>query len=429
LDRFELFFPERRQFFLENGDLFSNFGYENIRPFFSRRIGLNAPIQYGARLSGKINKDWRIGAMNMQTGAVEEKGLPSQNFSVLALQRRVFARSNIGAIFVNRESLNYEQPSDPTQPIYNQFNRNFGLEYNLASSNNLWTGKAFIFKSIVPGQEKSGTVHAANLRYFSGNLYWNWQHEIVTGDYRAEVGYVPRTDYFKINPNIGYLFFPKSRKILSHGPEFNTTFFFNSQQQKTDQITYLVYRMKFRSQSDVAVWTAYDYVLLQRPFDPTNFSGKTLKSGTSHQWNAVGAEYVSRPQSVVTYSLSSRYGGYYANGKRFNMSGELTYRYQPYFRIGLSANYNEIQLPEPWNTTTFWLIGPRIDFTLTNKIFFTSFIQYNEQINNINFNHRFQWRFKPASDLFLVFTDNYLPAPFYIKDRAVALKFTYWWNL
>jgi hypothetical protein len=108
LDRFELFFPERRQFFLENGDLFAGFGYNTIRPFFSRRIGLNAPIQFGARLSGKINKDWRIGAMNMQTGEVSETELPSQNFTVMALQRQVGARSNIGAIFVNKQSLNYD---------------------------------------------------------------------------------------------------------------------------------------------------------------------------------------------------------------------------------------------------------------------------------------------------------------------------------
>ncbi|MFM7838270.1 MAG: DUF5916 domain-containing protein, partial [Chitinophagaceae bacterium] len=85
LDRFELFFPERRQFFLENGDHFSNFGYANIRPFFSRRIGLNAPIRYGARLSGKLNKDWRLGMMTMQTGKVAAQDLPAQHFTVMAL--------------------------------------------------------------------------------------------------------------------------------------------------------------------------------------------------------------------------------------------------------------------------------------------------------------------------------------------------------
>ncbi|MCU0359073.1 MAG: carbohydrate binding family 9 domain-containing protein, partial [Cyclobacteriaceae bacterium] len=147
LDRFELFFPERRQFFLENGDLFANFGYPTIRPFFSRRIGLDAPIRYGARLSGKLNKDWRIGAMDMQTGSVDETALPDQNFAVLALQRRVFARSNIGMIFINKQSLNYTPPSDPEMPVYSQYNRNLGLEYNLASSNNIWTGKALFLKS------------------------------------------------------------------------------------------------------------------------------------------------------------------------------------------------------------------------------------------------------------------------------------------
>ena len=96
LERFELFFPERRQFFLENGDLFTNFGYANIRPFFSRRIGLGVPIRFGARLSGKLNKDWRMGVMDMQTASVDEIGLPAQNFAIVSLQRRVFARSNIG---------------------------------------------------------------------------------------------------------------------------------------------------------------------------------------------------------------------------------------------------------------------------------------------------------------------------------------------
>ncbi len=77
LDRYELFFPEKRQFFLENGDLFANFGYPTIRPFFSRRIGLGVPIQAGARMSGNLNEDWRIGVMDIQTSGMEETGLPN----------------------------------------------------------------------------------------------------------------------------------------------------------------------------------------------------------------------------------------------------------------------------------------------------------------------------------------------------------------
>jgi hypothetical protein len=66
---------------------------------------------------------------------------------------------------------------------------------------------------------------------------------------------------------------------------------------------------------------------------------------------------------------------------------------------------------------------------MTNTLFFTAFVQYNEQIENINLNTRFQWRFKPASDLFIVYTDNYLPAPFNVKNRSLVLKFTSWWNV
>lgn len=429
LDRFELFFPERRQFFLENGDLFAGFGYSTIRPFFSRRIGLNAPIQFGARLSGKINKNWRVGAMNMQTGKVDEDELPSQNFTVLALQRQVGARSNITGLFINKQSLNYNPDPDAEVPIYSQFNRNVGLEYNLASSNNLWTGKAMVLQSFGPNNVDNGFVHAANLKYTAGNLTWNWQHEYVSENYTAEVGYVPRRGFYKINPQVGYRWFPKSEKILSHGPDLSTTFFFNKDGEKTDNTTFLAYNLKWRSQSTFMLWTSTDYVKLQRPFDPTNYSGDTLATGTEHQWYAVGAEYTSKPQSVFTYAFTTRLGGYYADGHRYNATAELGYRFQPYVSLAMTAAYNEILLPEPWNTTSFWLVGPRVDVTMTNTLFFTAFVQYNEQIENINLNTRFQWRFKPASDLFLVYTDNYLPAPFYTKNRSLVLKFTYWWNL
>ena len=146
LDRFELFFPERRQFFLENADLFANFGYSTIRPFFSRRIGLGVPIEFGARLSGSLDKNWRIGAMDMQTKSMEETGLPAQNFAVLALQRRVFSRSNIRFMFVNKQSVNYSPLENPAKSAFNLYNRNVGLEYNLASSNNRWVGKSMFLK-------------------------------------------------------------------------------------------------------------------------------------------------------------------------------------------------------------------------------------------------------------------------------------------
>ncbi|WP_421830772.1 DUF5916 domain-containing protein [Larkinella sp.] len=431
LDRFELFFPERRQFFLENGDLFTNFGYANIRPFFSRRIGLGVPIRFGARLSGKLNKDWRIGLMDMQTGKVDETGLPAQNFAVVALQRRVFSRSNIGAIFINKESLNYDPgATEAGKPVYSRYNRNIGLEYNLASSNNAWTGKVLFMKSFDPQTDgKRNHVHAANLLYSNRKWIIGWQHEYVGSDYTAEVGYVPRRGYIKANPTASYMMFPKGGKVLSHGPQLTSFYIYNEKFEKTDNQSIFTYLTTFRSKSVLSVWAAHDFVRLLQPFDPTNTGRDTLARGTEHRWNAVGVDYISKPQSLFTYLFSGRYGGYFANGTRLFLSTELGYRFQPYVSLAVSATYNDIQLPETKSTTKFWLVGPRVDLTMTNRVFFTTFVQYNEQARNVNLNARFQWRYQPASDLFLVYTDNYLPGSLTVKSRALVLKFTYWWNV
>lgn len=428
IDRFELFFPERRQFFLENADLFANFGYSTIRPFFSRRIGLGVPIDFGARLSGSLDKNWRIGAMDMQTKSMDETGLPAQNFAVLALQRRVFSRSNIRFMFVNKQSVNYSALENPGKPAFNLYNRNVGLEYNLASSNNRWVGKSMFLKSFSPQKNSDDLVHAANLQYTTKKWLLSWQHESVGENYTAEVGYVPRTDYFKINPKLNYLFFPKAGKVLNHGPVFSSTYFFNRSFKTTDNESMLGYKFTQRSQSVFEVWASNNYIRLQRPFDPVNTGKGSLATGTEHVWKAGGFNYASEPQKMYTYSLSGQYGGYFANGNRLNLAGDLGYRFQPYVNIAMSTSYNHIVLPQPWGVTNFWLVGPRTDFTFSNKLFLTTFVQYNNQQKNINLNTRFQWRYKPASDLFLVFTDNYYPSPFAVRNRALVLKFTYWWN-
>ena len=429
LDRFELFFPEKRQFFLENADLFANFGYTNIRPFFSRRIGLGVPISYGARLSGSLDKNWRIGLMDMKTKSVSETGLPSQNFTVFALQRRLFARSNIRFMFVNKQSINYDPANDPTKPVYSLYNRNIGLEYNLASASNLFMGKAMFIKSFSQGIKSGDWVHAANLQYTDKKWMLAWQHEYVGKSYIAEVGYVPRNNYIKINPRVGYTFFPKKGEVLSHGPQLNSTYYFNKNFYHTDNETFLDYKISFRNQAVFDAWIAHDYVELLRPFDPTVSGKDTLATGTKHSWNAWGTVYASKPQQLFTYGFSTRYGGYYANGSRLNLTADLGYRFQPYVNITLSTSYNHIDLPKPWGITNFWLIGPRIDVTVTNTFFLTAFIQYNDQQKNLNVNTRLQWRYKPASDFFIVYTDNYYSSPLYVRNRALVLKFTYWWGL
>ena len=429
LNRYELFFPEKRQFFLENGDQFSNFGYASIRPFFSRRIGLNTHIDAGARLSGKLDKNWRIGVMDIQTRSNNSIALPAQNFSVIALQRKVFARSNIGFIFIDKESENYHADTSAGKPAYSKYNRNFGLEYNLASANNLWTGKLLLLKSFKPGATGNDITQAGHLQYASRKWTVLGQYEYVGSNYSADVGYVPRRGYIKLNPSIAYNFFPKAGRVLSHGPQVAGQYYYSTSFNTTDNETILSYLVTMRDRSTITGLVMNDYVRLLLPFDPTNTGKDSLLAGSRHSWNAAGIDIVSRPQQLLTYTFSGRFGGYYASGEKLSLSSDIGFRFQPFVSIIMSASYNSLQLPAPWGNNRFWLIGPRIDATLTNKFFITAFLQYNEQLKNMNLNTRVQWRYKPASDLFLVYTDNYYPAPFSVRNRAFVLKWTYWWNL
>jgi hypothetical protein len=305
-----------------------------------------------------------------------------------------------------------------------------GVEYNLASANNVFTGKAMILKSFTPGKSGGDDItQAANLQYSSRDWLINGQYEYVGKNYTAEAGYVPRTGFIKLNPSIARYFFPKRGTILSHGPQLTLNYFFNTRFHRTDYENVLAYLFTFRSKSTLSLIGQSDYVRLLRPFDPTNTGKDTLSTGSEHRYSLTGFDYISAPQHVFTYAGSMRYGGYYANGHIFTAGGTLGYRVQPYVNMSLNVNYNNLILPQPWGNVHFWLIGPRIDVTFTNTLFFTTFFQYNQQTNNININTRFQWRYKPASDLFIVYTDNYFPAPFAVKTRALVLKLNYWWNL
>ena len=423
LSRFELFFPEKRQFFLENADLFSNLGFENVRPFFSRRIGLTTPIDFGARLSGRLDKVWRIGIMDMKTSADDANSVAAQNFSVLALQRKLFKKSNIEFFYIDKTALDYDKTK-----AGNAYNRNFGFEFNLAPKNNTWSGKTILIKSFTPNKTGKDFMNAANLQYSSRKWIISWQHEIVGNNYNAEVGYIPRNNYVKFSPSITRLFFPKGGNILSYGPQLSSTFYFNPSFDQTDNTKLFNYLVTFRDKSTIAGVVQNDYVELLSPFDPTRIGKQPLAAHTKHQWTTTGFDWISAPQHKFTYSLSTRIGGYYADGNLLSITSDFGYRIQPFVNIDIASTYNRISLPQPWGNNNFFLIGPKVDVTMTNKLFFTTFFQYNEQTKNINFNTRFQWRYKPASDLFIVYTDNYYIGPVFVKNRAVVLKFTYWWN-
>ncbi len=439
LTRFELFYPERRQFFLENQDVFASFGATGVRPFFSRRIGIaqdpntslfvQNKILYGARLSGRVDKNWRMGLMNMQTAKDESILRPGYNYSVLALQRQLFARSNISVIGINKQATNSINADSTLSDgvSKNDYNRLVGIDYNLASADNRWYGKLFYHESISPENNNEAYSHGVNLVYNVPAVNIEWSHQKVGKNFNPEVGFAPRTDYNLVAPGIQFLFYPKSN-IASHGPGVKTEYIWNHEYGKTDRQLIGFYEIDFGSSATFTGGIKNDYTFLFDDFSPIDSDDPPLEAGTNYTYSSFVAEYVSDRRQDFYFDIETQLGQFY-NGSIISFEGALNYRLGLIGIASINYSYNKVDLPSPYSSGTIWLLGPRFDITFTKSVFLTTFFQYNNQIDNVNINARLQYRFAPVSDFFIVYTENYFPDHFRSKDRALVAKLTYWFNL
>ncbi len=417
IDRFELFFPEKRQFFLENSDLFANFGAHNATPFFSRRIGLDAPVLAGARLSGKIGNNWRIGLMNMTTQKTDE--FLSRNYTVASVQKKVFSRSNVGIIFVNKEYFN--QPVDTTM-----FNRVVGVDYNLASKDNIWSGKFYYHQSFQPENPGKQFSQGASLKYSTKHVQVQFGQRSIGENFLAETGYVTRTGYHHFGPEFTYLFVPNKR-VVSHGINLESNLYYDMDFNKIDHENTYSYQFEFKNRSQLIVGYKDFFIKLLEDFDPSHISDYYLPAGSKYNFGGGFINYTSTRKTLFNWSAEAASGTFYSGSIQY-IQGLLGYRFQPYVNMSVNFNYTDMNLGDPFDRAQLWLIGPKIDVTFTDKLFWSTFVQYNEQINNMNINMRLQWRYQPVSDIYLVYTDNYIPGSWNSRNRALVLKMTYWLN-
>lgn len=457
LTQFEFGFPERRQFFLENSDLFDQPGFPDTRPFFSRRIGLirdssdnlqRVPIAFGARLSGKLGNKWRIGLMNMQTSKQETLGLPNQNYSVGVIQRNI-GRSNIGFVIVNKESLGIgdfdsakfyhesliieKTTGGTTSRTLNKYNRVFGVDYNLRTVNNKWRGDLYYHRSIDASSTDKNYSFGTFIGYFARNINLLLGQSGSGENYNAEVGFVPKLNvypgYYSGFMRVEGRLFPKSNTISNMGPFVELNFTNIPGGLNRDKSIAGGYGINFFNTSRLEFNYTHTFQKLTIDFNPINDELYTnFLTGEAYTWNRGTILYTSDQRYRFTYLIGGSVGSFY-NGKNNNVNGQLSYRFQPYGSLSVRFDYNDIALAETYGKEKLFLVGPKLDVTFTDKIFLTMFAQYNNLEDNVNLNSRFQWRFKPASDFFVVYTENYLSDTFKSKNRALVLKLTYWFNL
>ncbi|TRZ75655.1 MAG: hypothetical protein D4R94_06335 [Chitinophagaceae bacterium] len=440
LTRFNIFLPEKRNFFMENSDLFAGFGNPLYKPFYSRTIGLDKegnqiPILIGARLSGNLSPSVRIGMMNMQTG---KKGdYAPENFTAFTIQKRFWARSVIKGYFLNRENFISEEKA-AMNPL-DRFGRNVGVSFNYTNSDGTKNVEVNYHHSIKPTiQNLNGYVDASITRTIKNTTYTAYAGN-VGKNYYTDMGYVQRIEnYDAIRDTVirqGYknLFGNISHKIFfAKGPigriQLNLEELVNFTPDNTFNENELNFKVsvEMKSSSGVSLTSSNNNLNLLFPTQPGD--GKPLPIGT-YRYTNYNLMYFSDMRKLFSYRVGVFAGEYY-NGTVHGWGAGVNWRKQPHLNIDINFQINEISLPHPYGSAKLLLIAPKIEYNFNTKLFWTSFIQYNTQSNNFNINSRLQYRYRPMSDFYLVYTDNYFTDPlFKNKNRALIFKFSYWFNL
>ena len=434
LTRFEVNLPEKRQFFIENSDLFADFGNSlDANPFFSRRIGIakdttdtyiENDIIGGVRLSGKINTNFRVGLLNIQTKNDSENEIGGNNNTVLALQQKMFSRSNVSFLFINRQATSNKDFIVPEE----KYNRVVGIDYNLANIDNSWNGKFYAHKSFTSNLDSKNYSTGTRLDYSSKNWGFRASGLYVGENFKSDLGFIRRTDIFKIDPKVEYLLFPKQGKINRHNfsvvpiivwkPEINF--------QLADYNIISSWNTEFNNTSRLSVSIFNRYVYLFDEFNPSFSDGLSLEMDTDYNFSSIELNLQTDTRKPFSFKTKPSMGQFF-NGFKYTFDAEISYRIQPKFLFSIRARYDKIELPQPYSNNNIWLVSPRINITFTKSLYWSTLIQYSSLLENLGINSRLQWRFAPLSDLFLVYNDNYFTdSEFAPRFRSINLKITYW---
>lgn len=438
LRRFEIKLPEKRQFFLQNSDLFSNFGaIRTITPFFTRRIGLardkdghlvENDIIGGIRLSGKISNGLKIGLLSMLTNDDVANEIPSNLNTVLSLNQKVFNRSALKFLFINRESVKDYDFVDKND----KFNRLIGLEYDLNSIDNIWNGRFFAYNSFSPLEKENGFSGGVRIKKETRKEEISFEYSYLGDDFRSDLGILRRIGVSKFCPYYAHKFYPKKGKVNYYRLAYYHWLWFklNSSSENILENNFLAnFKAVYKNQSELEfrVFNASEY--LPNDFDPTGINGEApLAGGNTYNTNIFEINFSSNPAKDFYFEAAQNYGKFY-NGTKYSFENSFFFRFQPKLLASIKFNYDAINLNHLKNTARLWLVGPKFDFSFTKKLYWATLIQFNSQSENLGINSRLQWRFSGLSNLFLVYNDNYLVREAGLispRIRSLNLKVTYW---
>ncbi|HVL69711.1 MAG TPA: DUF5916 domain-containing protein [Vicinamibacterales bacterium] len=401
LTRFSLFFPEKRDFFLENADIF-HFGdvpgerssqrrNEDTQLFYSRRIGLSEageplPLRGGARLSGRAGP-WSLGFLGIHQEKTDHTA--ANTFSVARVRRNLFAGSDVGAIFISREG---GRPGD--------YNRSYGADLNVRAGAN-WTANAFWAATAGPDLRGSNEHRKISSKWDDGLLSVQMIFADIGRNFRPEVGFVPRSGVRSYQLNAGMRPRPRGRSLVREWhPHTNIKLMTDPANRTVTRDEHYALEVRFRDGSRVEVSHNPQFERLVQPFRLR--SSVAIATG-DYSFNEFRLAYNSDRSKLLSGSLNLTRGGFY-DGDRTSLSTGATMLLKPRLAATLSYERNRIDLPVGRVRADLFIL--RGLYSVSPRMFTDALVQYNAETRRVLTMGRFNFTYRPLSDFSVVFNEN-----------------------
>ena len=426
LTRFNLFFPEKRQFFLEGSDIFRFGGagprFSGLTPvgdapivFFSRRIGLiegrPIPIRFGGRVTGRAGP-YTIGVLNIHTDEDRTLGVDATNFSVGRLKRNVFSRSSIGVIAT------YRSPALDS----GESNQVFGVDGAFAFFSNLFID-TYYARSPKPDRVGNEESYRATVENNGDRYGFQFEHLVVGRDFNPEIGFLRRRDFRRNFGQVQFTPRPASSSLVRKYRYEASFDYFSSDSNGVLETreAKLRFGIDFQNSDRWNVDYTRSFEFLAERFEISE--GVIIPPG-GYSFQNVRTTYALGQQHRLSGTLSFQSGGFFS-GDRTEASYDGRLRVTTKFALEPGIAINWIDLSEGSFTTR--LARLRVIYTMSPRMFVEALTQYNSSTDAIGTNIRFRWEYQPGSDLYIVYNEgrNDAPGRFpLLANRVLAVKFT-----
>ena len=397
LDRFNLFFPEKRPFFLENAGLFSVGQPGQLEVFFSRRIGIGAggeqiPILGGGRLSGKVGRNTNVGLLNMQTEAVGSSAA-ANNFTVARVRHDFANRSNVGAMVVNRSATGSLADTD-------DYNRSYAADGRLGLGQKV-TLSGFAAATETPGVNTDTHAYAGLANFDSERYRFGGGFSEVAPNFNPEVGFYARRGYRRVDGRFRTAFRPDNswgiHELTPHASHY-TIFNFHTGQQET-QYTHLDSTIEWRNGARLA--TAFNMTKegVLEPFEI--FPGVDVPVDT-YAHNEAQLRFNTNRAAPLSFEIRAVAGGFFG-GERVQVGPQVNMRVGETINAEFGWDRNDITLPSGAFVTN--LSRMRVNYSFTTRMFVQALLQYNDRDNLWSSNVRFGLLSDANTGLFIVYND------------------------